>query len=68
MIVAAGRGGKTRRTMKDKPRFNLLYVLPVVLLGALLVSVRPRHIKLTAPVSVAAWGIGFGWLIADTMA
>ena len=38
------------------------------LLGALLVSVRPRHVKLTAPVSVAAWGIGFGWLIADTMA
>ena len=35
---------------------------------AIVVSVRPRNVKMTAPVSVAAWGIGFGWLIADTMA
>jgi hypothetical protein len=38
------------------------------LLGGLLVSVQPRNVKLTAPASVAAWGIGFGWLIVDTMA
>jgi hypothetical protein len=37
------------------------------LLGGLLVSVRPRNVKLTAPLSVTAWSIGFGWLIADTM-
>jgi hypothetical protein len=37
------------------------------LLGGLLVSVRPRIVKVTAPMSVAAWTIGFGWLIADTM-
>ena len=43
-------------------------IVVIGLLGALLVSVRPRNVKLTAPVSVAAWGIGFGWLIADTMA
>ena len=38
------------------------------LLGAVLVSVRPRNVKVTAPVTVAVWGIGFGWLIVDTMA
>jgi peptide/nickel transport system permease protein len=43
-------------------------IVVIGLLGALLVSVRPRNVKLTAPVSVAAWGIGFGWLIAHTMA
>ncbi len=43
-------------------------IVVIGLLGALLVSVRPRNVKLTAPVSVAVWGIGFGWLIADTMA
>jgi peptide/nickel transport system permease protein len=43
-------------------------IVVIGLLGALLVSVRPRHVKLTAPVSVGAWGVGFGWLIADTMA
>jgi hypothetical protein len=37
------------------------------LLGGLLVSIRPRNVKLTAPMCVAAWTIGFGWLIADTM-
>jgi peptide/nickel transport system permease protein len=42
-------------------------IVVIGLLGALLVSVRPRNVKLTVPVSVAAWGIGFGWLIADTM-
>jgi hypothetical protein len=32
------------------------------------VAVRPRNIRVTAPVSVAVWGAGFGWLIVDTMA
>ena len=36
-------------------------------LGGILVSVRPRNVRVTAPLSVAAWGIGFGWLILDTM-
>ena len=43
-------------------------IVVIGLLGALLVSLRPRNVKLTAPVSVAAWGIGFGWLLAETMA
>jgi hypothetical protein len=42
-------------------------IVVIGLVVALLVSVRPRHVKVTAPVSVGAWGIGFGWLIADTM-
>jgi hypothetical protein len=42
-------------------------IVVIGLLGGLLVSVRPRNVKLTAPISVAAWTIGFGWLIADTM-
>jgi len=42
-------------------------IVVIGLVGALLVSVRPRHVKVTAPVSIGAWGIGFGWLIADTM-
>ena len=42
-------------------------IVVIGLLGGLLVSVRPRNVKLTAPMSVAAWTIGFGWLIADTM-
>ena len=37
------------------------------LLGGILVSVRPGNVKVTAPLSVAVWGIGFGWLILDTM-
>jgi hypothetical protein len=42
-------------------------IVVIGLLGGLLVSVRPRNVKLTAPMSVAAWTIGVGWLIADTM-
>jgi len=43
-------------------------VVVLGLLGGILVSVRPRNVRVTAPLSVAVWGIGFGWLIADTMA
>jgi peptide/nickel transport system permease protein len=42
-------------------------IVVIGLLGGLLMSVRPRNVTLTAPVSVATWAIGFGWLIADTM-
>jgi hypothetical protein len=43
-------------------------VVVLGLLGGILVSVRPRNVRVTAPLSVAVWGIGFGWLIVDTMA
>ena len=42
-------------------------IVVIGLVGAVLVSVRPRNVKVTAAVTVAVWGIGFGWLIADTM-
>lgn len=43
-------------------------VVVLGLLGGILVSVRPRNVRVTAPVAVAVWGAGFGWLIVDTMA
>jgi len=43
-------------------------VVVVSLIVAVPVSVRPRNIKVTAPLSVAVWAVGFGWLLADTMA
>jgi peptide/nickel transport system permease protein len=57
-------------TISDATSWLLLKkaIVAIGLLGALLVSVRPRNVKLTAPVSVAAWAIGFGWLVVDTMA
>jgi hypothetical protein len=42
-------------------------VLASLIVGVL-VSVRPRNVKVTAPLSVAVWAVGFGWLLADTMA
>jgi hypothetical protein len=38
------------------------------LLSGIVVPVRPRNVTVTAPVAVAVWGAGFGWLIVDTMA
>ena len=38
------------------------------LLGGVVVAVRSRNGRVTAPVTVAVWGAGFGWLIVDTMA
>jgi hypothetical protein len=32
-----------------------------------LVAARPRWVRLTAPLAVAVWAAGFGWLIAETM-
>jgi hypothetical protein len=43
-------------------------IVVVSLIVAVLVSVRPRNVRLTAPLSVAVWAVGFGWLLADTMA
>jgi hypothetical protein len=43
-------------------------VVLIGLLGAVLVSMRPRDVEVTAPLSVAVWAFGFGWLLADTMA
>jgi hypothetical protein len=43
-------------------------VVVLGLLGGIVVSVRPRNVKVTAPVAVAVWGAGFGWLIVDTVA
>ena len=47
----------------SEPASWLLLKKAVVVLGVLggiLVSVRPRNVRVTAPLSVAAWGIGFG--------
>jgi peptide/nickel transport system permease protein len=57
-------------SVSDATSWVLLKVAIVVigLVGALLVAVRPRQVKLKAPAAVAVWAIGFGWLIADTMA
>jgi hypothetical protein len=38
------------------------------LAAAIVVSIRPRFVKGTAPVCVAVWAVGFGWLLADTLA
>jgi peptide/nickel transport system permease protein len=56
-------------SISDATSWLLLKAAIVVigLVGAVLVSVRPRNVKVTAAVTVAVWGIGFGWLIADTM-
>jgi hypothetical protein len=43
-------------------------IVVVSLIVAALVSARPRNVKVTAPLSVAVWAVGFGWLLADTMA
>ena len=43
-------------------------IVGVSLIVAVLVSVRPRNVKVTGPFSVAVWAVGFGWLLADTMA
>ena len=43
-------------------------IVVIALLGGVLVAVRSRNVKVTAPVAVAVWGAGFGWLIVDTMA
>jgi hypothetical protein len=42
-------------------------VVVLGLLGGILVSARPRNVRVTAPLAVAVWGIGFGWLILDTL-
>jgi hypothetical protein len=38
------------------------------LAAAVVVSIRPKLVKVTAPVCVAVWAVGFGWVLADTMA
>jgi hypothetical protein len=43
-------------------------IVAIGLAGGLLISVRPRAVRFTAPVAVAVWAVGFGWLIVDTMA
>jgi hypothetical protein len=43
----------------------------IVLAGlalAVLVAARPRWVRVTAPLAVAVWAAGLGWLIVDTMA
>ena len=43
-------------------------IVLIGLLGGVVVAVRSRNVRVTAPVAVAVWGAGFGWLIVDTMA
>jgi hypothetical protein len=43
-------------------------IVVIGLLGGVVVAVRSRNIRVTAPVAVAVWGAGFGWMIVDTMA
>ena len=51
---------------------SLLFLKRAVVVGALaaavVVSIRPKLVKVTAPVCVAMWAVGFGWVLADTMA
>jgi hypothetical protein len=42
----------------------------IVTAGAIVgvvIALRPRWIRVTAPLAAAAWVLGFGWLIADTL-
>ena len=57
-------------SISDATSWLLLKEAMVVigLLGGVAVAARPRNVRVTAPVSVAVWGAGFGWLIVDTMA
>jgi hypothetical protein len=48
----------------------LMWKRAIVLVGLVLgvvVAIRPRIVKLTAPLAVLVWAAGFGWLIAETM-
>ena len=38
------------------------------LVAGLVVAARPRNVRVTAPLAVAVWVVGAGWLIIDTMA
>jgi hypothetical protein len=42
-------------------------IVVVSLAIAFVVAIRPKLVKVTAPLSVAVWAVGFGWLLADTM-
>ena len=49
----------------------LIWKRAIVVVGVplgVLVAVRPRLVKLTAPLAVLVWAAGFGWLLAETMA
>jgi hypothetical protein len=53
------------------PKSWLLLKKAIVLVSlavAFVVSIRPKLVKVTAPLSVVVWAVGFGWLLADTMA
>ncbi len=43
-------------------------IVVVALAVAFVVSIRPKLVKVTAPVCVTVWAVGFGWVLADTMA
>ena len=48
----------------------LMWKRAIVLVGLLVgvvVAIRPRIVRLTAPLAVLVWAAGFGWLIADTL-
>jgi hypothetical protein len=57
-------------SVSDPTSWRLLKKAIVVigLVAGAVVSVRPRAIRMTAPVAVAVWGFGFGWLIVDALA
>jgi hypothetical protein len=43
-------------------------IVVTALAVAIVVSIRPRLVRFTAPVCVTVWAVGFGWLLADTVA
>jgi len=48
----------------------LIWKRAIVVVGiglGVLVAVRPRLVRLTAPLAVLVWAAGFGWLLADVM-
>ena len=55
----------------SEPTSYLLLKKAIVVVGmvlGVLVAARPRWVRLTAPLAVAVWAAGFGWLLVDTMA
>jgi hypothetical protein len=54
----------------SEPRAWMAERVGVVVIGVVLgvvVAMKPRWIRVTAPIAAAVWLVGFGWLIADTL-
>ena len=43
-------------------------IVVIGLVAGAVVSMKPRSVRVSAPLAVAVWGFGFGWLIVDALA